>query len=199
MKKGSYVILEGDCLDVMASMDAGSIDCVITDPPYSGFGFTNENYFGVFSRFFEKMSRCAAGDAKRIAISQPKIRLMKFSKMVRSTRVVQIPDAFVDRRGEGALFLLANPLLTEPQAPENWSNIPDSTHPNQRDVNKMAVIVKMMSNPGDTILDPFAGSGAIGLAAVLLGRNFVGIELFQDRASDAISRFDAVGASRLEI
>ena len=31
----SYLLIHGDCLAVMAGMDAGSVDAVVTDPPYS--------------------------------------------------------------------------------------------------------------------------------------------------------------------
>jgi len=36
------------------------------------------------------------------------------------------------------------------------------------------------SNTGDTVLDPFMGSGTTGIACVLLDRNFIGIELDPD-------------------
>jgi site-specific DNA-methyltransferase (adenine-specific) len=36
------------------------------------------------------------------------------------------------------------------------------------------------SNPGDVILDPFAGSGTTGVEALKLGRRFVGTEIAQD-------------------
>jgi DNA modification methylase len=36
------------------------------------------------------------------------------------------------------------------------------------------------SEPGDTVLDPFAGSGTTGAVALRLGRRFVGIELNPD-------------------
>lgn len=37
--------------------------------------------------------------------------------------------------------------------------------------------IKLMSEPGDTVLDPFAGSGTTLLAAKELKRNYIGIEL----------------------
>lgn len=63
----------------------------------------------------------------------------------------------------------------------------------------MASLIKMMSNLGDTILDPFCGSGAIGLAAVLLGRNYVGVELNAARVEDARQRFLAVGSESITL
>jgi DNA modification methylase len=47
------------------------------------------------------------------------------------------------------------------------------------------------SNPGDTVLDPFLGSGTTGKVAVRLGRKFVGIEVSEDYAAMARARIDA--------
>jgi DNA modification methylase len=37
--------------------------------------------------------------------------------------------------------------------------------------------IAMATNPGDTVIDPFMGSGTTGEAAVTMGRNFVGYEI----------------------
>lgn len=44
------------------------------------------------------------------------------------------------------------------------------------------------SRPGDTVLDPFTGSGTVGMVALRHGREFVGIELNPDYAALAESR-----------
>ncbi|MFC3193217.1 DNA-methyltransferase [Marinicella sediminis] len=44
------------------------------------------------------------------------------------------------------------------------------------------------SNPGDYILDPFFGSGTVGLAGIQLNRKFVGIELNPEYVSIALNR-----------
>lgn len=48
------------------------------------------------------------------------------------------------------------------------------------------------SRPGDTILDPFAGSGTVGAVALQHGRRFVGVELNPDYIKLAEQRIGAV-------
>lgn len=49
-------------------------------------------------------------------------------------------------------------------------------HPTQKTLRLLYRIVLASTDKGDTILDPFAGSCTTGIAANLLGRNFIGIE-----------------------
>ena len=49
-------------------------------------------------------------------------------------------------------------------------------HPTEKPRKLMAAIIKDFTNPGQLICDPFMGSGTTGVAAVQLGRNFIGIE-----------------------
>lgn len=37
--------------------------------------------------------------------------------------------------------------------------------------------LELATNPGDTVLDPFMGSGTTGVACVQTGRNFIGCEI----------------------
>ena len=50
-------------------------------------------------------------------------------------------------------------------------------HPNEKPLKLMQEIVDLHSERGDIILDPFMGSGTTGVAAVKLGRKFIGIEI----------------------
>lgn len=51
------------------------------------------------------------------------------------------------------------------------------THPTQKPVALMARIIETYTNPGDLILDPYAGSGAVLVAAKQLGRRAIGCEI----------------------
>ncbi len=50
-------------------------------------------------------------------------------------------------------------------------------HPTEKPVSLMGELVGLFSNHGQTVLDPFMGSGTTGVASLKLGRKFIGIEL----------------------
>ena len=52
-----------------------------------------------------------------------------------------------------------------------------SGHQTQKPLPLMALLVRLFSNLGELILDPFAGSGTTGVAAIRLGRRFFGWEM----------------------
>jgi len=55
-----------------------------------------------------------------------------------------------------------------------------SLHPTQKPIPVMEWCILHLTNEGDTILDPFMGSGTTGVACVKLNRNFIGIEINPD-------------------
>jgi site-specific DNA-methyltransferase (adenine-specific) len=75
-------------------------------------------------------------------------------------------------------------------------------HPTEKPISLMRELICLFSDNGQTILDPFMGSGTTGVAAVKEGRQFVGIEIdprYFDiacrRISDALSRPDLFTAA----
>jgi site-specific DNA-methyltransferase (adenine-specific) len=53
-------------------------------------------------------------------------------------------------------------------------------YPTQKPVLLLERIIRLASNEGDTVLDPFCGSGTALVAAALLGRNAIGIDVSED-------------------
>ena len=64
--------------------------------------------------------------------------------------------------------------------------------------------IKLFTEGGDTVLDPFVGSGSTALAALTLGRHYVGIDLnpeyvevSRQRISNVQTRFSAIGEPKV--
>lgn len=67
---------------------------------------------------------------------------------------------------------LSDPRMNRPQERRPQANV----HPTVKPIALMRWLVRMVTPPGGLVLDPFAGSGSTGCAAVLEGVNFIGIE-----------------------
>jgi DNA modification methylase len=66
-------------------------------------------------------------------------------------------------------------------------------HPTQKSLDVMSEIVRIHTNKGDIILDPFMGSGTTGVAAINNDRKFIGIELSKDYFDLAKNRILNIG------
>lgn len=64
-------------------------------------------------------------------------------------------------------------------------------HETQKPIALMLELVALFTDPGDVILDPFAGSGTTGVACLRLGRRFIGCELALKHHETACSRLGA--------
>ena len=58
-----------------------------------------------------------------------------------------------------------------------WSMPENTAHPTQKPEKLLAKLILASSNAGDTVLDPFLGSGSTSVTAKKLGRHYIGIEL----------------------
>ena len=52
----------------------------------------------------------------------------------------------------------------------------------------MKHFVELLTNPGDTVLDPFMGSGTSGVASIIENRSFTGVEINKDYFNLAYNR-----------
>ena len=67
-------------------------------------------------------------------------------------------------------------------------------HPAQYPERLIERVILAGSNNGETVLDPFMGSGTTAVVAKKLGRNYIGYELVEDYIEMANKRLDMVGA-----
>ena len=64
-------------------------------------------------------------------------------------------------------------------------------HTTQKPDSLMEALVRDFTDPGDLICDPFAGSGTTGVAAIRLGRRFIGWEKSPQYHAIAVKRLMA--------
>ena len=74
--------------------------------------------------------------------------------------------------------------------------ITDGAHPTGKPVPLFSQFVDKFTERGDTVLDPFMGSGTTGVAAVQLGRQFIGIERELKYFDTAVRRIKQAYAQR---
>lgn len=69
-------------------------------------------------------------------------------------------------------------------------------HPTTKNLDVLSRMILAYSNPGDTVLDPFSGSGSTAIASLRAGRNFLGCELDSEYVDKSIERIeDRVGTT----
>jgi site-specific DNA-methyltransferase (adenine-specific) len=70
-------------------------------------------------------------------------------------------------------------------------------HPTEKPVTLAAHFIRLHTQRGDTVLDPFVGSGTTGVACAQLGRDFIGIELSEEYCRMAERRIAAAAAQEV--
>ncbi len=63
-------------------------------------------------------------------------------------------------------------------------------HPTQKPIKAISILIQWLSNPGETVLDCFIGSGTTAIAAYNTGRRFIGMEKDEDIYKMAVNRID---------
>ena len=82
------MILEGDCLEKMKELEDGSIDCIITSPPYWK-GFAYEAYFNSYSQYI-RWSKKWLSECKRVLKKDGTLWLNVINDSEVSTRAFEI-------------------------------------------------------------------------------------------------------------
>jgi DNA modification methylase len=190
-------ILNADCVKALPMLSDGGVNFILTDPPYitqyrsrDGRRIINDDNDAWLKPAFAEMYRVLAPDSFGVSFyGWPQAD--KFLQAYRSAgfRVVghlsflksyASSTRFLKYSHESA-YLLAKGNPREPENPISdvieWKYTGNKLHPTQKPLAALMPLVEAFSRPGETVLDPFAGSGSSLLAAKMLGRNYIGIEL----------------------
>lgn len=77
-----------------------------------------------------------------------------------------------------------------------WSMPENTDHPTQKPEKLLAKLILASSKCGDTVFDPFLGSGTTAVVAKKLGRNFVGVEQEKKYSCYAVHRINRAEADK---
>lgn len=71
-------------------------------------------------------------------------------------------------------------------------NVKHKTHPTQKPVELMKILIENSSNENDIVLDCFCGSGSTGVACLETGRKFYGCEIDKKYYDIAVERIQEI-------
>ena len=179
----------GDCLEILPTLESGSVDAVITDPPYgrsNGIGdwrsttrkstkFTEQ--FGWDEDLPSEMLEWIAAQEAWIVwggnyfcdiLGPCKAPLMWHKKQKWNGSDFELAWTRGIRGASDTFWLSRVVAYTQEE----------KLHPTQKPTPLMLWCLEKLD--AQTILDPFMGSGTTGVACVKTGRNFIGIEIDPD-------------------
>ncbi len=204
---GSATLYRADCFEVLPMLPRGAVDVAITDPPYGiGFKYRSHDddpheYEGLVRRLVSELNRVT--DHGPCFVWQSQLQAHRWHAMFpRGFRIVAACKVYPpgdDRclSWDPVIFWSGKGLLCD-EVPRDWhvahlsgwvEELGDCPVPCPRPLGQVRDFCQSVR--GTTILDPFLGSGTTGVAALLAGKRFVGVErdpVYFDYACQRIAR-----------
>jgi len=204
-------IYHGDCQRLLTGLPSESIDMVLTDPPYlvSHRGRWCSDWepikgdddpswlvpaFAEIWRTLKPNSLCLS------FYGWPQADLFLTAWKLIGFRPVSQIVCVKDRIGLGhysrsqheSAYLLAKGSPPKPEIATSdvfsWTRESAPYHPNQKPIGAISQLISAYTVEGETVLDPFMGSGTTLVAARNLGRRAIGIEIEEQFCEVALGR-----------
>lgn len=185
----------GDCLELMRDMPAASVDWIFADPPYNvGLKYNShdddmskEDYLNWCREWYQETRRisktCVVITPGMVSVPMWLADIDRTHFLIAWTKANNCSRNYIGRTSG---FQTWEPVLVFGKSKgtilRDSVEIPISrqrdtgTHPCPKPMRLLEWLMPQFTDEGDTILDPFAGSGTTLLAAHKLRRNAIGIE-----------------------
>jgi len=214
-------LYQGDCLDKIEEIPEGSVDCVVTDPPYGiewntgsrssvrelrenwSYEGDNDDIYPLLYRLFEKMQPKLKEDVHLYIFTSWKTwhkllpvvdEFFEVKNMLIYLHYLSTGGSFYQYRNGASIVMFASKGRRKLQG-DRWNYFDvrgekrkeENYHPAQKSVSFCEELISNSTVEGETVLDPFAGSGSTLVAAEQLDRSWIGIEL-EDKFCDIIQQ-----------
>ena len=200
---GNATLYLGDCREILPTLP--KVDAVITDPPYgmkwdgkvsvgkngNGAAGSRAKHYGVAivgddvtfdPQPFLNFEHVTLFGSNHFSASLPKGTTLVWIKRLDGAFGSFLSDAEVawEKGGHGVYCFRDQTLMADTA---------NRAHPTQKPVPLMSWCIRRTKG-AQTILDPFMGSGTTGVAAMQLGRKFIGIEIEEKYFNIACERIE---------
>jgi hypothetical protein len=173
----------GDCRDVLGDVADNSVSLVLTDPPY---GDQAEPLYDWLAKWSAQVLVpggsliCYTGQSRldrdmRILGEHLRYWWLLAMKHDRSQR---LPGKFVIAEFKPVLWFVKDNRRGRSLVPDMLISERDkSIHPWSQGTGGAVTLIEHLTEPGELIADPFAGTGLWGKTAARMGRNWVGADV----------------------
>lgn len=197
-------LFNGDCLELLAEVPDKSVELIVTDPPYF-LGMTHNGKKGTFHdlaickpfymKLADEFARVLKGNGEFYIFTDWRGHAFYYPIF---SEVLPVKNLIVWDKISGAgnfyaythEFIIYGTMCNKNKKGTNvWREKAFSSgarktngekvHPTQKPVELIEKIILNSSQPGDTVLDAFMGSGTTGVACKRTGRHFIGAEINQ--------------------
>ena len=216
---GNATLYLGDCMEILPTLPR--VDKVITDPPYgdvthkgarssNSLEETTIDFDSIDSTRLAELSAMFVEIASRWVVmtcdwrhaanlEESGVPLVRLGVWIKPNGAPQFTG---DRPGTGWEAV----AILHCNGKKRWNGgghhavwtvpIEQGKHPTQKPLRLLTDWVGSFTDQGETILDPFMGSGTTGVAAVQMGRKFIGIEREPKYFDIACKRIEQAYAQR---
>lgn len=198
-------LLQGDCIDLLPKIPDGSINSIITDPPYF-LGMTHNGQKGCFNdlaickpfyqKLFTEYKRVLKPDGcvyffcdwRSYAFYYPLFDSVLGARNILVWDKQSGAGNFYTYQHELVIFTTKRNAFNVKETKNIITGIRsfstgakktngEKVHPTQKPIELIEKFIRDSTDAGDTVLDSFAGSGTTGVACINTDRKFIGMEL----------------------
>lgn len=183
-------LYHGDCLQYMKGLQDKVFDCLVTDPPYGiGAGSeafrngTAQNVFHTSEWDNEIPSQEAFLEMQRVSKTVIIWGGNYFAHLLPPSRCWLVWDKKTGDNSYADCELAYTNIdgvvkkYSKSWVGANAKDTPIRLHPTQKPVSLITWILENYTSEGNTVFDPYMGSGTVGVACVETGRLFTGCEI----------------------